>query len=190
MKPRKCGNCRQPARMTVGLHAVCSVDCGVVLARKKQAVAARKAQRLADKAHRERKRAVEPISKVLARVQRDCNAYIHARDHGQACISCRKHCERMEAGHWKPVGRASSPARYHPDNLHIQCHPCNVHGGGGNHPGYLPALLEKIGPDRVAAIERLHNCTVKWNREALEQLGAWFRSEKRRLEKERNRSSV
>lgn len=152
-----------------------------MLARKKQAVAARKQKREADRAHRERKRAVEPIGKVLARVQRDCNAYVHARDFGLPCISCGKHCERMEAGHWKAVGRASSPARYHPDNLHLQCHPCNVHGGGGNHPGYLPALLEKIGPERVAAVERLHGSTVKWDRASLEQLAAWFRAERRRL---------
>jgi len=136
--------------------------------------------------HQKRKREVEPIGKLLKRVERSCNEYIHARDHGRPCISCGKHCDRMEAGHWKAVGRGGgSPARFHPDNIHLQCLPCNVHGGGGKHEGYLRALLTKIGTERVAAVERLHSSTVKWNRDALEQLGAWFRAEKRRLEKAR-----
>lgn len=186
---RKCKVCRQPATMTVGLYAVCSIEhgaeLGMRLRAKERAMAARKAKA----EHRAQKRKVERLRDLLDRVERACNAYVRERDYGRPCISCGKHSVRMEAGHWKAVGRGgASPARFHPDNIHLQCHSCNVHGGGGNHPGYLPALLEKIGPDRMAAVARLHAGTVKWDRAALEQLAAWFRREMRAMKKIRERA--
>jgi hypothetical protein len=180
-KARKCQVCKEPATQWSGVYAWCKPECGAVLARRAQAKQREAKERQAKAEHREQKRKVERLADLLARVQRDCNAYVRARDAGLPCISCGQHSTRMEAGHWKPVGRTSSPARFHPDNIQNQCHSCNVHGGGGLHPGYLPNLIARIGEDRARAVEKLHGSTVKWDRDALEQLAKWFRAETRRL---------
>ena len=97
----------------------------------------------------------------------------------------------MEAGHFKAVGAGGgSPARFHPDGIHLQCHPCNHYNGGGNHYAYRPNLVAKIGEERVLAVERLHNSSLKWSRPALEQIAQWFRVETRRLRNDRSSGSA
>jgi len=189
-KPAKCKVCPRPATMTVGLYRVCSYDCGTTLAKRLQAKQATKRAKDARKQHRADRRRTERLSDVQARTQAACNAYIHARDAGKPCFTCDATDTRMEAGHWLPVGRASSPARYHPNNLRLQCHTCNVHRGGGLHPNYRPRLTAEIGDDAIADLERLHHCTVKWNRDALEQLAAWFRAETRRLRRSSDHNTL
>lgn len=136
---------------------------------------------------KERKKQLETLGQLKNRIQGYCNAYIRERDWGKPCFTCdRPHdgTHKRDAGHFKPVGAGgASPARYWPCNLKMTCTQCNTKRGGGNHPNYRPRLVAEYGEDLVQAIERLHNSTVKWHRESLEQLGAWFRSEATRLRK-------
>lgn len=185
-KPKKCRVC--PGRFVPRntSQVVCSPACALEHARQKRMKADALRARLAKAEHRKRLREVEPISKVLERVKRACHEYIKERDHGKPCISCGLFCARMEAGHYKAVGAGgASPARFHPDNIHLQCHPCNHYNGGGNHAGYRPNLVARIGDERVRSVERLHATSIKWDRDALEQLASWFRSEARKLKKQR-----
>ena len=72
----------------------------------------------------------------------------------------------------------------------MTCTQCNTKRGGGNHPNYRPRLVAETSEEAVLAIERLHNSTVKWNRDALEQLGAWFRAEANRMKREREQRGM
>lgn len=173
----------------------CSPDCGVALAQARMAKARAKKESHDRKETRERKRQIETIGQLLRRVQRAFNEYIRERDWDKPCISCGRVNDgrhKRDAGHYKAVGRGGgSPARFHPDNCHVQCSVnCNVHGGGGNHPDYRPNLVARIGEERVQAVERLHAGTVKWDRAALEGQRAWFAAEARRMKREREQRGM
>lgn len=140
------------------------------------------------------RRTIETTGELLDRVQGYCNAYIRERDWGKPCFTCdRPHdgTHKRDAGHFKPVGAGgASPARLHPNNIRMTCTQCNTRRGGGNHPNYRPRLVAEIGEEMVAAVERLHHSSVKWDRSAVEQLGEWFRSETRRMKREREQRGM
>lgn len=109
----------------------------------------------AAKRDRERKIAVKPLSYWMKRAQAAFNAWVRARDAGQPCISCgRFHQGQNHAGHYRPAG-SNPELRFEPDNCHLQCAPCNSHLSG-NLGKYRPALIAKIGLERVEWLEGLH----------------------------------
>jgi len=178
----------------------CSDDCrdaiGLAALAKVRAARERETKERVRQARAEtqkRRREIETLGELKDRIQGYCNAYVKERDWGKPCFTCnRPHdfTHKRDAGHFKAVGAGgASPARYHPNNIRMTCTQCNTRRGGGNHPNYRPNLVAEIGEDLVQAVERLHNSTVKWNRDALEQLGAWFRFETSRMRKARESSS-
>ncbi|MFH7191505.1 recombination protein NinG, partial [Klebsiella pneumoniae] len=72
---------------------------------------------------------------------------------------------QWEAGHYRSRGKASH-LRYNEDNIHKQCHHCNVQMSG-NQQQYRIALVEKIGAERVEAIEN-NNTPHRYTIEELE----------------------
>lgn len=109
----------------------------------------------AAKLDRERMMAVKPISYWMKRAQSAFNAWVRARDAGQPCISCgRIHQGQNHAGHYRPAG-SNPELRFEPDNCHLQCAPCNSHLSG-NLGKYRPALIAKIGLERVEWLEGPH----------------------------------
>ncbi|STS93497.1 protein NinG [Klebsiella grimontii] len=62
-----------------------------------------------------------------------------------------------EAGHYRSRGKASH-LRYNEDNIHKQCHHCNVQLSG-NQQQYRISLVEKIGAERVEALENNNTLT-------------------------------
>ena len=177
---RKCGICKEPAQYATAVAAWCEAHGyeAAMLAKAKADARKAKADR---KAQAEDRKRVEPISAVLARTQKACNAYVRARDYGEPCFTCDRLTDDMVAGHYMPVGRSSSPVRFWPDNIHSTCTRCNVYGGGGMHPNYRPRMVVKYGEDRVVEIETAHKRTTKWNRESLEVMAANFRVMTREL---------
>lgn len=177
---RKCAICKRPARYATAVAAWCE-DHGYeasMLAKAKAEARKAKLERKAQAADRKR---VEPIGAVLARVRDACHAYIRERDRDLPCISCGRYVDAKDAGHYMPAGLSNSPARFHCANVHGQCAACNRYKGGGNHPGYRPALVAKIGEAAVLEVEALHKTTTKWNRESLEVMAANFRVMTREL---------
>lgn len=109
----------------------------------------------AAKRDRERRMAVKPPSYWMKRAQSAFNAWVRARDDGNPCISCgRFHQGQNHAGHYRPAG-SNPELRFEPDNCHLQCAPCNSHLSG-NLSKYRPALIAKIGLDRVEWLEGPH----------------------------------
>ena len=112
----------------------------------------------------------KPVAELLQIAQDVFNAFIRSRDSDEdyfTCISCRepKHIGYMNAGHYLPVSVASS-IRFHEDNCHGQCIECNQ-GKDGNRSAYYPALVLKIGIDRVTCLEMLGRQSKKWDRHDL-----------------------
>jgi hypothetical protein len=148
MKPRHCKVCKELfAKQRMG-QVVCGPACAVKLAQESRAKIERHNVRV-------RKEAIKTRSDWLREAQAAFNAFIRARDEHLPCISCgRYHLGAWDAGHYRSVG--SMPAlRFHEDNVHRQCVPCNQHKSG-NAIEYRIGLLARIGAERVAFLEGPH----------------------------------
>lgn len=98
---------------------------------------------------------LKPLSYWADKAQVAVNAYIRARDEGHPCISCgRHHAGKVNAGHYRSRG-AMAALRYHHDNIHLQCEPCNT-SKSGNQLEYRIRLIQKIGIERVEWLEGNH----------------------------------
>lgn len=140
-----CANRFQPRNIS---HKVCGPECAAV-----HAAAERK--RLDAKQTKERKAALKTRSDWLKEAQAVFNQWIRERDKDQPCISCgRFHTGSYDAGHYRSVG-AQPALRFHEDNCHKQCVPCNQHKSG-NVVEYRIGLISRIGAERVAFLEQEH----------------------------------
>ena len=142
---RKCKGCREwfvPIREN---QIVCSPECAYAHTKVQKSQ-----KRMRD--DREAKQRLKPRSKWLKEAQYSFNAYIRARDESLPCISCgRNHFGQYHAGHFFTT--ASRPdLRFNEDNCHKQCSVCNNHKSGNIHE-YRPNLEEKIGKERLDALE-------------------------------------
>ncbi len=179
---RKCGICRAPAKYYSPVAAWCSHEHGAELAKRLRDKALAKKAKAERKRHLEDKRRVEKLSVILERTQKAVNAYVRARDQGKPCISCGEYRDRMEAGHYRPVGSGGgSPVRFDPNNIHSQCSHCNQYKHGGDHPGYRPELVRRIGEAAVVDIELRHKGKAKWDRDELGRMAREFRKMTREL---------
>ena len=145
------------------LQAVCGPSCAM-----KKVRTDKKRER---EEIRQRKQAIKRIPDLTREAQKAFNAFIRERDKEQPCISCGKlpgdmtelHAGR-DAGHYRSIGSASH-LRFHEDNVHGQCVKCNQ-WKAGNVVEYRIRLIERIGQDKVTALEG-DNEPRKWDRESL-----------------------
>lgn len=170
LRMRTCEECKQRYMPISRTSKICTnMDCILSYAEKKRAkikaAQDKKARAEAKKERMERKAKLEeykPLSYWLTRAERACNEFIRARD-SDICISCgTMHSEAWQAGHFISKG-ANSTIRYNSDNIHKQCIKCNMHLAS-NAIEYRKGLIEKIGIERVEALEAWHP-PVKMTRE-------------------------
>jgi hypothetical protein len=108
------------------------------------------------------------LPKLLKKAQTVFNAYIRQRDADLPCISCGKHQEYYDAGHYVPV-KNSSALRFHEWNVNKECKGCN--GFDEFHLiGYKKNLIDKIGEDAVNYLEENKRELKKWSRSELEEI--------------------
>jgi hypothetical protein len=156
-------------------HKVCGADCAAV-----HAMAERK--RLDAKQTRERKQVLKTRGQHLKDAQAAFNAWIRERDAALPCISCgRFHQGAYDAGHYRSVG-AQPALRFHEDNCHKQCVPCNQHKSG-NAVEYRLGLIARIGAERVEFLEREH-APAKLTIEDAQTIKAHYRAELRALKEQ------
>lgn len=155
MKQKTCKYCKHkftPERPTA---VCCSPDCAYDFALKAKSRAEfiqKKEDRKITKLKLEK---LKPLSYWADKAQVAVNAYIRARDAGLPCISCgRYHSGKVNAGHYRSRG-AMAALRYHHDNIHLQCEPCNT-AKSGNQLEYRIRLIKKIGIERVEWLEGNH----------------------------------
>jgi hypothetical protein len=140
-----CANRFQPRNMG---HKACSPECALI-------VGVAESKRRQVKADRERKEKLKTRQDHLKDAQAAFNAFIRERDAALPCISCgRHHTGAYDAGHYRSVG-AQPALRFHEDNVHKQCVPCNQHKSG-NAVEYRLGLIARIGAERVAFLEQEH----------------------------------
>ena len=128
-------------------HVTCDFKCAIDYAKEKEAKRIQKDKRKAIKTFKDGD--VPHLTKVAQQV---FNKYIRKRDEHLPCISCTHNGNRQRhASHFRPTGR-NHQLRFNEDNCHSSCSICNQHLSGNLIP-YRVALIEKIGIDRVEALE-------------------------------------
>ena len=178
---RKCKHCAEykPAGSGVKTPVAwfCCHVCAIEFAREKSR---RLAARKAAAQHRERKMEVKPLSYWMKRAQSAFNAWVRERDSGQPCISCGRHHQgQSHAGHYRPAG-SNPELRFEPDNCHLQCAPCNSHLSG-NLTAYRPALIAKIGLERVEFLEGPHE-PKRYRREDYQAIEDEYKAKLKKLQ--------
>lgn len=164
----------------------CSPECGAVVALAKMAKVRekdrREKERQAKKSTREQREKLKTRAKWLAEAQAAFNAYIRARDDGKPCISCETlHTAQWDAGHYRSVG-AAAHLRFNEDNVHRQCsRPCNK-DKSGNLIEYRKGLVQRIGLERVEALEN-DNRTVRLSIEEIKAIKAKYAAMKKAVER-------
>lgn len=114
--------------------------------------------------------AKKSIPDLLKLAQKHFNTYIRLRDQKDGyfiCISCMqpKGLDQMQAGHYLSGGH-NAKTRFDEDNVNGQCVRCNMYLSG-NQVGYRIGLVNKIGLDKVAAIEIKMRTPHKWDKMSL-----------------------
>jgi hypothetical protein len=186
---RRCKICRAKFTAAFENQRWCCPEHGAEFAmqelekkREKQTQAKEKKERAA---WRKRKAAVKPLRHWEDMTQRVVNDYIRERDHDLPCISCGTfETVQWEAGHYRSRGKASH-LRYNEDNIHKQCHHCNVQMSG-NQQQYRLGLVEKIGAERIEALEN-NNTPHRYTIEELEGIRRHYSALRRALVKQGGR---
>lgn len=132
----------------------CSPECGLILAREKQAKEA-KVKAKAERADiRARKEKLKTRADYAKEAQSAINRYVRLRDANLGCISCDKPASwtgQWHCSHFRSVG-AAPHLRFNLWNMNKSCSACN-NFLSGNIGAYRPALIEKIGQAKVDWLE-------------------------------------
>jgi hypothetical protein len=108
------------------------------------------------------------VSDYLKLAQQVFNKWVRLRDQDQGCISCGNTLgSKYDAGHFWSAG-GHSAVRFHPDNVHLQCQPCNTHLHGNIVP-YRQELLRRIGAERLEFLEGVHQSKY-WSIQELKEI--------------------
>jgi len=178
---RKCKQCAEykPAESGVKVPAgwFCCHAHAIEFARERSA---KVRERKARSESRQRKLDVKPTGYWMKKAQASFNAWVRARDGGQPCISCGRHHQgQNHAGHYRPAG-SNPELRFEPDNCHLQCAPCNSHLSG-NLTAYRPALIAKIGLERVEWLEGTHE-PKRYRREDYQAIEVEYKAKLKKLQ--------
>lgn len=186
----RCPYCKGKLDAGQRIHPACIDGYAEAEAAKAQRKAEKQArmQARAERAEiRRRKEALETIPKLIAKAQKDFNAFIRERDKGKGCFVCGRPFRDVpgqvqHAGHVRSRG-AAGHLRFHEDNCHGECEGCN--GPHGAKPHEIKAgAIARIGQERYDALEA-DNTPRKWTHDELRAIAATYRAKARELRKER-----
>ena len=158
---RRCKQCRKkvPAEsaFVTQLRAFCSFECLTQFTKSEKGRKTIAKSSLAEM--RERKQKLKTKSDYLKEAQAAFNAYVRARDHDKACISCGQWTDDRygggwDAGHYRSVGSAPH-LRFNLHGCHKQCVKCNRYLSG-NVAEYRKGLIDRIGIEKVEALEAMN----------------------------------
>lgn len=173
VKAKKCKACKAPFFPARPMQCVCSPGCAAAQVKAKKAKEAEESAKAERKQDRARRESLQPLSYFADKAQRQVNRYVRLKERGKPCISCGAPWqENYQAGHYLSRG-ARPELRYHLDNLHIQCIPCNHHKSG-NATMYRVNLVALIGAPRVEALEGPH-ALPKWTRDDYKRIESEFK---------------
>ena len=151
--PRKkpCKQCREVFQPERPIQPCCSPRCAIDYMNAQKEKRAKK-QLTVDR--REFKLNDKKTQKNLA--WKAFSRFIRLRDKDLGCISCgTKNDVVYAAGHFRSRG-AIGALMFHEANVHKQCNRHCNEMLSGNYRNYKPALIEKIGQERVDWLEGSH----------------------------------
>ena len=180
---KKCRCCKEYSLVESGIKVplgfFCSMDCVVKHGSKAARVASDKRKR---QTLTKLKESIKTASEWRVEAQTAFNAYIRHRDRDQPCISCDASGDHdglggyWDAGHYRSRG-SSRHLSFDLWNVHKQCHKCNRYLSG-NIVAYRIKLIERIGIDRVEAVE-CNNDTVRHDITYLRRIKQIFKNKLR-----------
>ncbi len=189
LRPKKCRVCLEAFSPRKHLQVVCSPSCALLHAKQKRERERKALDKIERKVIREAKERVKPRSEYMKEAQAAFNAWVRERDAGLPCISCGTTASvQYAAGHYRTT-QAAPELRFEPLNVHRQCNRnCNM-GKSGNLIEYRIGLVARIGAEKVAWLEGLHE-PKKYTIEDLQQITAHYRALLRDLKKQQEACHV
>lgn len=162
MKTYQCAVCKkQFIKKISSLQKVCSYQCALAFAEAEKKKKQEKLDRQERIKNRKRLKAYKEANKthndLIKEAQSAVNKYIRVRDENKECISCgtplisEKLGGGFDAGHYRSRG-AAPHLRFYTLNIFGQCKRCNRYLGGNYHE-YRIGLIERLGIEKVEAIE-------------------------------------
>ena len=172
---KKCKSCGNEFEPFNSLAVACSVKCALDVAKQKKA-----------KKHKkeliEFRRSDKSLAKLRAEAQTAINTYVRLRDYHKPCICCGvAESPQWDSGHFRSRGAAKHLA-FNLHNIHKQAVKCNRYLGG-NYSEYRKGLIERIGIEKVEALEN-DNSVRRFDKDYLERLKRIF-NKKARIAKKR-----
>ena len=153
----KCKACGELFNRARPMQKACSISCAVALSKSESEKADARQKKAERRQVRARLDAMKTRPQLIKSAQSAFNAFIRARDAGKVCISCNAQLPSeaiggaFDCGHYRSVGSAPH-MRFSEDNAHGQCKYCNRYLAG-NHVEYRKGLIERIGLQKVEALE-------------------------------------
>lgn len=164
MKEKKCRYCKEKFTPFNSLQPFCF---------KEECIKSHNKEKREKKARKAKKEFRENDKKTLLQLaQKIVNKYVRLRDLDKPCISCGTTQAKWDAGHFESQG-GNGQLRFNTINIWKQCYRCNQKLSS-NRAMYRPALIEKIGLERVEQLECDHS-TRKYDVEYLQRLIKVFR---------------
>lgn len=172
---KKCRICKTSFKPFSSLQVACSPKCALEVVDQKKA-----------KKHKQEliefRKSDKSLAKLRAEAQAAINAYVRVRDHDKPCICCgATDSPQWDSGHYRSRGSARHLA-FNLHNIHKQAVRCNRYLGG-NYSEYRIGLIERIGIDKVEALES-DNDVRRFDRDYLERIKLIF-NKKTRIAKSR-----
>ncbi len=184
LKTCKAQGCKVKFKPFNSLHRACCPACALALVESKKLLRSKNGR----KKDKLRLLELKPASYWMKKAQIAFNGYVRARDYGNPCISSGREMDwnayggHVDAGHWRSRGSAPH-LRFHLHNCHAQSVKDNRYGSG-NVNDYRINLIEKIGIEKVEALEN-NNQIRSFSIDYLKRVATIFNKKTRMLKKRR-----
>jgi len=166
IKQKKCKCCGVLFTPFNTTQKVCSTICAISYANYQIRSQAKKIARAERKDYYQRNMT---LSDWKRKVQIVFNRYIRLRDTHRGCVSCGTPLQlrKFDAGHYYPT--TYEGIRFHEDNVHGQCVPCNRNKHGNLHE-YRKRITDRISQEDLEWLDNNRHIKLKLNKIELEEL--------------------
>ena len=166
LKDKKCKCCGVVFIPFKSTQIVCDYKCAIDHTNK---MLRSEAKRIARAERKEYYRNNMTLSDWKKKVQTVFNNYIRLRDMQKGCISCGTPLQlrKFDAGHYYPT--TYQGIRFHENNVHGQCVPCNRNKHGNIHE-YRKRITERISQEELDWLDENRNIKLNLNKIELEEL--------------------
>lgn len=182
VKQKTCKACGTKFKPHLSTQKACSVRCALDLVPANMDRARKAIEQRERNETKSRKEKLKGRAEYAKEAQAAINRYVRLRDAHLGCISCDKPASwqgQWHCSHFRSVG-AAAHLRFNLWNMNKSCSACN-NFLSGNIGAYRPALIEKIGQEKVDWLE-CSNGVARHDIPYLKRLKIVFTKKARRLE--------